>query len=347
MTDIEEIKKALKEYDGRTLTFMEVCGTHTASISENGIVSLLSPKIKLISGPGCPVCVTVASYIDRLIEISMMPGYEVVTFGDLIRVNGSEKSLRAAGAEGGRFRMIYSPLEILDIARANPDTIYVFAAVGFETTTPVYALLMEEMLAGKIKNIRLLTALKTMPAVIDAVCSENTTIDGFIAPGHVAAITGSKMFEPLSEKYGLPFVVSGFEGAELLASIYALVKLAGKPRVLNLYGSVVEDRYNEKAYEKVSKFFEPSDAAWRGLGIINNSGMILKKEYSEYDMGSAILTEDTMFNKGCSCADVICGRKSPRECPLFGKVCTPGTPQGACMVSMEGSCFNYYINDRM
>lgn len=344
--NIRDVAEFLKSYDGEPLSFMEVCGTHTASISENGIPSLLSDKIKLVSGPGCPVCVTVASYIDRLCELAKGENTCVVTFGDMIRVPGSSKSLQDIRALGGRVEMVYSPFEIIDLAEKNPDTTFVFAAVGFETTTPIYAVLMDKIIDKNINNIKLLTALKTMPNAIDALCQMGCRVDGFIAPGHVSVITGANAFEPLAEKYHLPFVVSGFEGKELLASIYALVKLKGEGKVLNLYKSAVSDNGNEKAKALVDKYFEPCDAGWRGIGNIKNSGMALKEEYKKYDAGSKALVSDSMKNTHCCCGEVITGFKSPKECPLFGKVCTPENPQGACMVSNEGSCFHYFINNR-
>lgn len=344
--DINEIKNFLKNYDGEPLNLMEVCGTHTAAISENGIPSVLSKKIKLISGPGCPVCVTVTGYIDRLIELSLSENTCVVTFGDMIRVPGSSSSLQEARSKGGRVKIVYSPFEIIELAKGSPETTFVFAAVGFETTTPVYAVLIETIEKQKIENIKLLTALKTMPNAIDALCKSGSKIDGFIAPGNVSVITGSNAFKGLAEKYSLPFVVSGFEGEELLATIFALVKLKGQGKVLNLYKSAVTDTGNKKAQALVTKYFEPCDACWRGMGTIPLSGVILKEEYSRYDAGSRFLISDTAKNKGCLCTEIITGRKSPTECPLFSKVCTPENPQGACMVSNEGACFHYYINNR-
>lgn len=344
--DIKEITKFLSEYNGEPLSFMEVCGTHTAAISENGIPSLLSDKIKLISGPGCPVCVTVASYIDRLCELALEENTCVVTFGDLIRVPGSASALQETKSKGGNIRMVYSPFEILELAKKDKNTLFVFAAVGFETTTPIYAVLLDKIIEEKIENIKLLTALKTMPAAIDTLCQMGNRIDGFIAPGHVSVITGANEFKPLAEKYSLPFVVSGFKGEELLASIYALIKLKGKGKVMNLYKSAVTDNGNEKAKNLVNKYFEPCDAVWRGIGEIKNSGMALKKEYRIYDAGSRELTNDSKKNKGCKCGEIITGFTSPCECLLFAKVCTPENPQGACMVSNEGSCFHYYINNR-
>lgn len=343
--NINDVIKTLKEYDGEEITLMEVCGTHTASISENAIPSLISDKIHLISGPGCPVCVTVSDYVDRLIELAL-DGNVIVTFGDMIRVPGSKKALKDIKFEGADIRMVYSPMETIALAKAEPDKNFVFAAVGFETTTPIYALLLDEIIKQGIENIKLLTALKTMPNVIAALCEKESKIDGFLAPGHVAVITGSNAFVPLAEKYNLPFAVSGFEAEEILASIYALVKLRRQGKVINLYKSAVSSERNEKAFEIVHKYFEEYDAPWRGLGIIKGSGMAIKNNYSKYDAGSKELTNDYSYQKGCSCGEIISGLKKPSDCPLYGKICTPENPKGACMVSNEGSCFNYITNNR-
>lgn len=347
MTDLQSMIEFLKRYDGEPVRIMEVCGTHTAAISENGIHQIVSPKIKLISGPGCPVCVTVASYIDRLTELSMEPDTCVVTFGDMIRVCGTEKSLSEAKADGANVKMVYSPFDTINLAREDKNTTFVFAAVGFETTTPIYAMLVKQIIEENIKNVKLLTALKTMPAVIDTLCSQGIEADGFIAPGHVSVITGSEMFKPLAEKYNLPFVVSGFEGKDLIEAIYALVKLKSNGKVKNLYTEVVTPQGNEKAKDLVDKYFIPYSAAWRGLGVIEGSGMVLRDEYQFLDAGSRDLVKDNAKATGCRCTDVVCGRIAPTECGLFGKKCTPSTPQGACMVSTEGSCFNYFVNKRV
>lgn len=346
MPELQEIIYKLKNYNGKPLTFMEVCGTHTASISENGIPFLLSEKIRLVSGPGCPVCVTVAEYIDVLIDYSKQENTVVASFGDMLRVPGSKESLKDAMASGGKVKMVYSPLELLDIASGDINTTYIFAAVGFETTAPVYAVLIEEAIKRKITNIKLLTALKTMPKAIEFLCKSGSNINGFLAPGHVAVITGVNDFKILADKYNLPFVVSGFEGQELIASIYALCNLADKGVVKNLYKRAVTDNGNEAAKNCVNKYFEPCDAVWRGIGRLQNSGIALKKEYSDFDAGSKAIMKDTKVNPACQCSDVIIGKKSPFQCPLFGKICTPENPQGACMVSTEGSCYSYYVNDR-
>ena len=340
--DIKDIIKYLKEYDGEEITLMEVCGTHTASIVENAIPSIISKKIHLVSGPGCPVCVTVSDYVDRLISLAKS-GNVIVTFGDMIRVPGSELALKDIKGEGADIRMVYSPVEAIKMAKAEPEKSFVFAAVGFETTTPIYAVLIDEAIKSNIRNLKLLTALKTMPNVIDTLCQRDNTVDGFIAPGHVSVITGSNAFEALAQKYSLPFAVCGFKAEEILAGIYALVKLKGNGRVINLYKSVVKDNRNEKAYNLVNKYFEPYDASWRGLGKIGGSGMALKSEYNRFDAGSRELVNDYSFEKGCSCGEIICGLKKPCDCPLFARACTPENPKGACMVSAEGACFNYYM----
>lgn len=345
MSKLDEIKDILKNYDGKEVRFMEVCGTHTAAISENGIPSMLSPKIHLISGPGCPVCVTVTAVIDKLCELACTENTTVLTFGDLIRVKGSSLSLADARANGGSVQMLYSPMDAVKMAKEHADRNYVFAAIGFETTAPVYAMVLEETIKQGVKNLKLLTSLKTMPQVIRWVCNNTNNIDGFIAPGHVAVISGSDEYEQLSKETGIPFAVSGFEGAQLLAAIYALTGMQGKTGLKNLYKGVVTSGGNEKAREEVNKFFEPCDAAWRGMGVIPGSGMKLREEYKDYDAGSYGLDEDIM-PKGCSCARVLTGEISPDECPLFGKTCTPENAHGACMVSTEGSCYNYYISGR-
>ncbi|WP_035767068.1 hydrogenase formation protein HypD [Butyrivibrio sp. NC2002] len=345
MTKLDEIKDKLKNYDKEPLRFMEVCGTHTAAISENGIPSMLSPKIHLISGPGCPVCVTVTAVIDKLTELCLTENTTVLTFGDLIRVKGSKMSLADARAEGGSVQMLYSPMDAVKMAIANKTKQYVFAAIGFETTTPVYAMVMEEIIKNDVKNLRLLTSLKTMPQVIRWVCKNTGNIDGFIAPGHVAVITGSDEYRNLSKETGLPFAVSGFEGAQLLFAIYALVGMKGQSGIRNLYRGAVTNEGNLQAKAMVNKYFEVCDASWRGMGMIEGSGMRLKEEFRKYDAGSTDLDSDVM-PAGCSCARVLTGEISPDECPLFGKGCTPENAHGACMVSTEGSCYNYYISGR-
>lgn len=341
-----DYKDSLARYDGPLTRIMEVCGTHTAEISRGGIAGMLSPNISLISGPGCPVCVTVTAYIDRLEQLSMEPDTVVVSFGDMLHVAGKEYSLSTAKALGGQIKMVYSPMDTLKLAAAEKAKTFVFAAVGFETTAPVYAMLMEEAIHNGVANIKLLTSLKTMPSVIDWVCGQQGGIDGFLAPGHVSTVTGSELFSSLALKYHIPFAVAGFEGEQILAAIYALVKCRGQGRVLNLYPSAVTECGNEIAQRMVQKYFTPCDAAWRGMGIIHGSGIQLKEEYSRFDAGSASLLADQLHNPNCRCAQVLTGAIKPTQCTLFGRECTPQSQQGACMVSTEGSCYNYFVNKR-
>lgn len=342
----KEIIDYLKNYDGPEMNIMEVCGSHTAAIAKNGIPRMLSPKIHLISGPGCPVCVTPSAYVDKLLELAENPKNCIATFGDLIRVPGSTKNLSIASGEGARVEMVYSPMDVIGLAKENPDTNYIFAAVGFETTTPVYALLMETLIQEKIENVQLLTAIKTMPEVIDYVCASGSGVNAFIAPGHVSVVTGSKIYKPIAEKYQIPFGVSGFAGKEMLTALYGIVKARGRGVVMNFYPSVVSENGNENALALIDKYFEKAPAVWRGMGRIDGSGKVLKAEYAKYDAGSKGLDEDIKQNKACNCADVLVGKIRPYQCPLFGKVCTPETPQGACMVSTEGSCFSYLTSNR-
>lgn len=339
---LAQMRDFLANYDGPEMNIMEVCGSHTAAISKNGIRGMLSDKIHLISGPGCPVCVTPTAYVDRLIELSMTSNTCVVTFGDMLRVPGSKMSLSEASGMGGRAVMVYSPMDIISLAEKESETTFVFAALGFETTTPVYALLLEEVMERNIENVKILTALKTMPGVIEYLCENGASIQGYLAPGHVAAVTGSNLFKPLAEKYQIPFAVSGFEGEEILEALCGLVKAQGTSEVMNFYPSVVSAEGNVKAQELVAKYFKPSDATWRGIGTVCGTGMELRPEYEKYDAGSKDLVEDNKRNKACCCDQILMGKMQPNQCPLFGKVCKPLTPQGACMVSEEGSCHSAF-----
>lgn len=339
--ELREITEYLSQYSGPKIRLMEVCGSHTAAISKYGIRQILSDKIELISGPGCPVCVTPTDYIDRLITLAKEENTCVVTFGDLLRVPGSRQSLSEAKGEGAKAKMVYSPMNVLKLAKEDPNTTFVFAAVGFETTAPIYTLLIEEAIKEDLHNIKLLTALKTMPMAISYLMEHGADIHGFIAPGHVCAITGSDYFEKIAKKYQIPFAVSGFQDEELLVAIYGLVKMVEnhKVGVENYYPSVVEPQGNLIALEKLKHYFMPYDAAWRGMGQIPDSGFILRPEFRCFDAGSTGLNEDHKKNKACRCGDILMGKAKPKDCPLFHTACNPAHPQGACMVSYEGSCF--------
>lgn len=337
-----DINYFLKDYDHDDVTIMEVCGSHTAAIEKNGIRSMLSDHIHLISGPGCPVCVTVTAYIDKLIRLSQDSNNIIVTFGDLIRVPGSKKSLYDAKADGADVRMVYSPLDILSLAKDDRSHRFIFAAVGFETTAPVYAMLIKRAKEEGIDNISILTSLKTMPPVIEWVCKNSDAIDAFLAPGHVCAVTGYEIFEDIAGRYDIPFVAAGFNGSQILTAIYALIKMKGRGEVRNVYTDVVTRKGNVEAQKAVNDIFEKGDACWRGMGKIEGSALYLRDGYSEFDAGSRGLDED-IEDKGCHCAKILTGKEKSTDCPLFGKGCTPLNPRGACMVSQEGACFNAYV----
>ncbi|MEG2016292.1 MAG: hydrogenase formation protein HypD [Oscillospiraceae bacterium] len=342
MNDIDGIIAYIKSYSGDPLQIMEVCGSHTNAISKFGIRSLLPDNIRLVSGPGCPVCVTVSAYIDKLCELSKIDNNVVVTFGDMIRVKGSCESLEDAKSRGGNVQFVYSPFDIFKLASDSKEKNFIFAAIGFETTIPIYALMLEKIIESEISNIQLLTSLKTMPNTIDWVCNNAPNISGFIAPGHVSVITGSDIFIDISKKFQKPFVVTGFTPEQILSAIYSITQLQGKGKVLNLYRSAVNSYPNRRSELLTSKYLYADDASWRGIGCIPMSGLYLKKEYKRYDAGSFGLDEDKHFNKLCKCSEIIIGKSAPCDCPLFKTVCTPQTPQGACMVSLEGACHNYF-----
>ncbi len=346
MLTLEKVTEEINKYKGRKIKIMEVCGTHTASIFKAGIRSLLPEGIQLISGPGCPVCVTPSGYIDELIAYAGKENYEVLSFGDMMKVRGSKYSLTQAKAMGGRVRFLYSPLQAVKLAKENPGITYIFAAVGFETTAPLYAILIEEMEREGIRNLKLLTAIKTMIPALSFLCEKEEGIDGFLCPGHVSVIIGSKVYEPLAEKYHKPFVVAGFEGEHILAAVYEILAQvsAGEYRVKNLYTSAVKEEGNRKAMDAVMKYFEPSDAWWRGIGNIPSSGLALKADYAGYGIHSELSEAEESLPSGCRCTEVILGRISPFQCPAFGKRCTPMDALGPCMVSAEGACGIWYKN---
>lgn len=371
---LEAIKKYLKEYAGPELRIMEVCGSHTGAIAKYGIPQMLSDRIRLISGPGCPVCVAPSAYIDRMIELALQPDVVVTTFGDLLRVPGSRESLSEARGRGARARMVYSPFDTIDLAKKDPEHTYIFAALGFETTAPVYALMAKQILEDGVSNVKLLTAIKTMPRVIETLMDTGAPINAFLAPGHVSVVTGSRIWQPLADKYQIPFAVAGFKGTEILEALYGLAKwtethasAAGTveqssagdkchtadmqpfhpgAKVMNFYRSVVRPDGNVQAQALLSEVFEPVVAVWRGIGQIDGSGLALKGKYQILDAGSRGLNEDIKRNKACRCGEVLSGKIPPTACPLHGKVCTPLTPQGACMVSPEGNCRTWLENGR-
>lgn len=346
MITIEQVVSELKAYDGEKIRIMEVCGTHTSSIYKNGIRSLISSNIELISGPGCPVCVTSSAYIDKLVDYSMRENYCVLTFGDMMKVKGNKLSLTQAIALGAKVKILYSPLDAIKIAVENKNTQFVFAAVGFETTTPIYALLIEQMIKNNIENLKILTSLKTMMPALSFICESEHNIDAFLCPGHVSVIIGCAIYKELSKKYRKPFVVTGFEAEHILAAIYEIVRQLQTKHysMKNMYVNAVSEGGNTKALAMMDKYFESADGYWRGIGTIQKSALRLKSEFIKFDAGSDFGACVEHEPKGCRCRDVILGRIHPVDCSLFAKICTPLNAVGPCMVSTEGVCGIWYKN---
>ena len=331
----------------KEVSLMEVCGTHTVSIFKHGIRSLLPESIRLISGPGCPVCVTPPEYIDQAAQLAREEDVIICSFGDMIRVPGLNGTLENARAQGAEIRVVYSPLDCLDIAKMNPQKAVIFLAVGFETTSPVIGLALKRARGEAVNNFFVLPGLKLLFPALEALFgSGEVSIDGLICPGHVSAVTGEKPYKFLPEKYKLPCVVTGFERVDILRGIYMLMlQIAeGRAEIENAYKRAGTIIGNAQAIKIIGEVFEKSDDSWRGLGLIPSSGLEPAGEYkhmnarTRYSLGNPTWVGDG----ACSCGDVIKGLKIPRECPLFKKVCTPLNPIGACMVSMEGSCAAYY-----
>lgn len=300
---------------------------------------MIPETVELVSGPGCPVCVTPEEYIDRLIELGEN-GSTIMTFGDMIKVPGTKESLGDFKARGGRVQMVYSPFQALESAKANKEENFVFAAVGFETIVPVYAMLAERMVSENVENMRMLCSLKTISPALRKLAPK---VDAFIAPGHVAAIVGEVEFENLAKELNRPFCIAGFTTAAVKLAVTKLrEQVENKDNcATNLYSSVVSYNGNEKALTLMEKVFAPGNATWRGIGEIEDSGLYLKDEYEIFDAGSRIPIKEKKKSP-CRCGQVLCGEILPRECPLFGKSCNPMTPKGPCMVSSEGACGIWY-----
>ena len=343
MSTIEEARSFLENYDGPDFRIMEVCGTHTHEIFRQGIRRILSPKISLISGPGCPVCVTPVSFIDEAVYLALEKGCTITTFGDLVRVPGSKMSLAGARAKGAKIKVVYAPFDAVKIAQENPEEQVVFLSVGFETTTPSDVIAVKKAMTAGLKNFSILTANKTMPGAYEAM---GKSCDAFLYPGHVHAITGTQICKDMCDK-GVSGVIAGFTGCELLTALAVAVKKygEGKPFFVNCYPRVVKDEGSPAAVAMVDRFMEPCDAEWRGIGTIPMSGMQLRDEYAEFDARKKYSVPDLKpeYKTACRCGDVLQGKITPNQCPLFGKACNPDHPVGACMVSDEGACSAFYM----
>jgi hydrogenase expression/formation protein HypD len=329
------------------MRLMEVCGTHTVSIFRSGIRSLLPDTVELISGPGCPVCVTPAGEIDRAIALSGRDGVTLATFGDLMRVPGSESSLQQERASGAAIQVVLSPLDVLQIAQDHPDRKVVFFAVGFETTSPAIAAAVQEAQRKGLANFYLLSSQRIIPPAIKALLSGGKVqIDGFILPGHVSVIIGKAPYLLISEEFGLPGVITGFEPLDILEGIYMLLRQRqeGRTAIEIQYSRAVKEEGNQHALAILNAVFTPVDARWRGLGVIPKSGLDLRDAFKKMDAAQAfdIPYADKEDPPGCLCGEVLQGIHRPPDCALFGTRCTPEEPIGPCMVSSEGSCAAYY-----
>ncbi len=334
----------------RPMSFMEVCGTHTMSVFRSGLRSLLPDNVTLLSGPGCPVCVTAQSDIDMLIELACDHDVTICTYGDMIRVPGARGSLEEARGDGADVRVVYSSMDAVDIAQREPDRQVVFAAVGFETTAPATAAAIDRAEQLNLDNFAALASHKlVMPAVSALLDGGGVKVDGFLLPGHVSVIIGWHVYKPIPENYNLPCVVGGFEDEQISVALADLVQMVqeGKPGLVNQYPQAVSAEGNVFAQQVLERVFEPKDVPWRGLGVIPMSGLELRAEYAKFDAQRKfnLTRPPDQEPKGCRCGEVITGGVTPAECVLFDNGCTPTHPIGPCMVSSEGTCqawFKYH-----
>ena len=337
---------------GRPRTaIMEVCGTHTVSLFRSGVKSLLPEGLRLISGPGCPVCVTSQGYLDTACELADCPDVTICTYGDMVRVPGRQGSLEQRRAGGGAVRVVYSARDALSYARQNPDRTIVFLAVGFETTAPATAATVLEAQGAGVENFFILPGHKlVIPAMSVLLAGGEVPIDGFLCPGHVSIVIGADAYRPIAEGYHRPCVVAGFEPRQMLDAIARIVRQVaeGRAEVENVYGVAVTDEGNTVARQVVDRVFEPSAAVWRAMGTLDESGLALRAEYARFDARRRF---DIEFGPdespaGCRCGQVIQGMVDPADCPLFATACTPISPVGPCMVSREGTCAAWYKYNR-
>ncbi|MBE8949863.1 MAG: hydrogenase formation protein HypD [Quinella sp. 3Q1] len=342
---MKKIARLAKEK--KKLRFMEVCGTHTVAIFRSGIRQLLPENVELVSGPGCPVCVTNDEYIDKAIAYSRKKDCIVVTFGDMLKVPGTRSSLAGAVAAGGDVRVVYSPLDSLKIAKENPRKKVVFLAVGFETTAPTQAATVLAAKAQRIKNLFMLSAQKLVPPALRFLLGDAAVkVDGFLLPGHVAVVIGADAFNFLAEEYRMPSAVGGFEAEEILTALASLLEQvdSGRAEVANDYRSVVKAEGNVAAKKILAQVYEVADAEWRGIGKIPASGLKIREEFAAFDIECVAPIELERVEKktACRCGEVLRGVINPPECPLFGKACQPLHAIGPCMVSVEGVCAAWF-----
>jgi len=339
--------KKIQAVSRKKVRFMEVCGTHTMSIFKHGIRSVLPENITLLSGPGCPVCVTAQKDIDAFVEFARKENVIVTTFGDLMKVPGSGSTLAKEKAGGADVRIVYSAFDAVGIAKENPEKEVVFCGVGFETTIPTIAATVLAARGYGVTNFSIYSANKLTPPALAALMeTDGVEIDGFILPGHVSVITGTKAYGATFAKYDIPSVITGFEPIDILKSVLILIQQneAGVPALVNGYPRAVSDDGNIKAKAVMNQVFELCDATWRGIGDIPASGMGLKSKFSSFDAAKKFNMDmpEVAEPAGCACGEILMGLKTPEACKLYKKKCTPMTPVGPCMVSSEGACAAFY-----
>ncbi|EDY81032.1 hydrogenase expression/formation protein HypD [Verrucomicrobiia bacterium DG1235] len=344
---VRKIAQAIAETVTRPWTIMEICGGQTHNIARFGLEELLPKSISLAHGPGCPVCVTPVSLIDKSIAIARQPDVILCSFGDMLRVPGSRQDLFAARADGADVRIVYSPLDALALAKRNPDKQVVFFAVGFETTAPANAMAVFQAAEKRVSNFSILVSHVLVPPAIHALLSDpENRVQGFLAAGHVCAITGESEYWPIAKKYGIPIVVTGFEPVDIMLGLQRCITLLeeGRAVVENQYARIVPPDGNAPALRLIREIFEVSDREWRGLGTIPQSGFTLRKSYQEFDATRRFSIPDIPSRESpdCIAGKVLRGISTPMQCPLFETKCTPTRPQGAPMVSSEGACAAYY-----
>lgn len=344
--DVKRLVARINTYEGPVLQFMEVCGGHTTAVQRFGIPSMLPENIRLLSGPGCPVCVTSRNFIDEAIALSRREDTIIATYGDLIRVPGNWSTLEQERGKGADVRIVLSSLQALQLAVENEDKKIIFLGIGFETTAPATAAAVREAYQRGMQNFFVLSAHKVMPPAMESLVKGEVKLDGFLAPGHVSAVTGPSIYNKLAAEYSLPVVIAGFEPADILQSIGMLIKQkqSHAPSIEIQYKRVVKPSGNIKAQELLKQVFSLEDDWWRGLGMLPASGLKLKEPYTEFRAEKWLpsFMEPAKEPEGCICGEVLKGVKSPHDCKLFGKACYPGNPVGACMVSNEGACQAYY-----
>jgi len=328
---------------GRPVAFMEVCGTHTVAAFRCGIHSLMPANVRLLSGPGCPVCVTSQGDIDLLISAGGVAGATLCTYGDMLRVTGSQGSLQEARSRGADVRVVYSALDAVKLAASQPARQVIFAAVGFETTAPATAIAIAQAADIGAANFTVLVSHKTIiPAMSALLSGGQVKVEGFLCPGHVSVIIGADAYRPIVDRYRKPCVIAGFEDYQIAAAMARLTEMVrdNAPSLENQYPQVVTSAGNVRAQEALSRVFETADVQWRGVGVIPGSGLVLRKEYARFDAARrfGLKAVDVPEPPGCRCGEVITGLCTPAECALFGHACTPVNPVGPCMVSSEGTC---------